>query len=54
MKHPQEPVISGDRGSQGIGPYLPIHLLENVASKNRLTSEPQCGGVPSCWKIIHD
>ena len=27
--------------------------LENVASKNRRTCEPQCGGAPSCWKIIH-
>jgi len=27
-------VISGDRGGQGVGPYLPIHLFGNVASKN--------------------
>ena len=46
-------VISGDRGGQGVGPSLPIHLFGNVASKNRWTSEPQCGGAPSCWKIIH-
>jgi len=38
-------VISGDRGSQGVGPSLPIHLFGNVASKNRRTCEPQCGGV---------
>jgi hypothetical protein len=35
-------VISGDRGGQGVGPSLPIHLFGNVASKNRRTSEPQC------------
>jgi len=27
-------VISGDRGGQGVGPSLPIHLNGNVASKN--------------------
>jgi len=37
----------------GVGPSLPIHLFGNVASKNRRTSEPQCGVAPSCWKIIH-
>jgi len=26
-------VISGDRGGQGVGPSLPIHLFRNVASK---------------------
>jgi len=26
-------VISGDRGGQGVGPPLPIHLFGNVASK---------------------
>jgi len=46
-------VISGDRGGQGVGPSLPIHLFGNVTSKNRRTSEPQYGGAPSCWKIIH-
>ena len=46
-------VISADRGGQGVGPSLPIHLFGNFASKNRRTSEPQCGGAPSCWKIIH-
>ena len=46
-------VISGDRGGQGVGPSLLIHLFGNVASKNRRTSEPQCAGVPSFWKIIH-
>jgi len=46
-------VISGDRGGQGIGPSLPVHLFGNVLSKNRRTCEPQCGGAPSCWKIIH-
>jgi len=46
-------VISGDRGGQGVGPSLQIHLFGNVASKNRRTSEPQCGGSPSFWKIIH-
>ena len=45
-------MISGDRGGQGIGPSLPIHLFGNVASKNRRTCEPQCGGAPSCWKIL--
>jgi hypothetical protein len=44
-------VISGDRGGQGVGPSLPIHLFGNVVSKNRRTSEPQCGGAPSCWKL---
>ena len=33
-------VISGDRGGQGVGPSLPVHLFGNVASKNRRTSEP--------------
>ena len=46
-------VISGDRGGQGVGPSLPIHLFGNIATKNRRTCEPQCGGAPSCWKIIH-
>jgi len=46
-------VISGDRGGQGVGPALPIHLFGNTASKNRRTCEPQCGGAPSCWEIIH-
>ena len=46
-------VISGDRGGQGAGASLPVHLFGNVASKNRRTCEPQCGGVPYCWKIIH-
>ena len=46
-------VISGDRGGQGVGPSLPVYLFRNVASKNRRTYEPQCGGAPSCWKIIH-
>jgi len=46
-------VISGDRGGQGAGPSLPIHLFGNVASKIRRTREPHCGGAPSCWKIIH-
>ena len=27
-------VISGDRGGQGVGPSLPIHLFGNVASKS--------------------
>ena len=45
-------VISGDRGGQGVGPSLPVHLFGNVASKNRRTFEPQCRGAPS-WKIIH-
>jgi len=46
-------VISGDHGGQGVGPSLPNHLFGNFASKNRRTCEPQCGGAPSCWKIIH-
>ena len=46
-------VISGYRGDRGVGPSLPIHLFGNVSSKNRRTSEPQCGGAPSCWKITH-
>ena len=46
-------VISGDSGGQGDGPYLPIHPFGNVASKNRRTSEPQCGAAPSFWKIIY-
>jgi len=28
-------VKSGDRGGQGVGPSLPVHLVGNVASKNR-------------------
>jgi len=28
-------VISGDRGGQGVGPSLPVHLFGNVASENR-------------------
>ena len=35
-------VISGDRGGQGVGPSLPIHLFGNVASKNRRTGVLQC------------
>jgi len=27
-------VISGDRGGQGVGPSLPIHVFGNVVSKN--------------------
>jgi len=46
-------VIFGYHGGQGVGPSLPLHLFVNVASKNRRTSEPQCGGSPSCSKIIH-
>ena len=46
-------VISGDRGGQSVGPSLPIHQFGNVSSKNRRTSELQCGAAPSCWKIIH-
>jgi len=46
-------VISGDRGGQGVGPSLPIRLFGNIASNNRRTCEPQCGGAPSCWKTIH-
>ena len=45
-------VISGDRGGQDVGPSLPIHLNGNVASKNRQTCEPRCGGAPPCWKIL--
>jgi len=29
-------VISGDRGGQGVGSSLPIHLFGNVASKNQM------------------
>jgi len=29
-------VISGDRGGQGVGASLPIHLFGNVASKNQM------------------
>ena len=29
-------VISGERGGQGVGPSLPIHLFGNVASKNQM------------------
>ena len=43
-KQKSREVISGDRGDQGVGPSLPIHLFGNVASKNRRTCEPQCGG----------
>jgi len=28
-------VISGDRGGQGVGPSIAIHLFGNVASKNQ-------------------
>ena len=52
-KNKSRGVIYGDRGGQGEGPTLPIHLFGNVASKNRVKCEPQCGGAPSCWKIIH-
>jgi len=46
-------MISGDLGGQGVVLSLPVQLFENVATKNRRTCEPQCGGAPSCWKIIH-
>jgi len=29
-------VISGDRGGQGVRPFLPIHPFGNVASKNQM------------------
>ena len=29
-------MISGDRGGQGVGQSLPIHLFGNVASKNQM------------------
>jgi len=29
-------MISGDRGGQGVGPSLPIHVFGNVASKNQM------------------
>jgi len=29
-------VISGDRGGQGVGPSLQIHLFGNVAFKNQM------------------
>ena len=29
-------VISGDRGGQGIGPSLPVHLFGNVVPKNQM------------------
>ena len=47
-------VIFSYRGGQGVGPSLPIHLFGNVASKNRRICEPQCGGAPSCWKILEN
>ena len=52
--HKKKPrrVISGDRGGQDVGPSLPVHLFGNVASINRRTCEPQCGGAPSCWEIL--
>ena len=52
MKKKSRGVISGDRGGQGVGPSLPIHLFGNVTFKNLRTCEPQCGGAPSCWKIL--
>ena len=45
-------MISGDRGGQDVVPSLPIHLFGSVASKNQLTCESQCGGAPSCLKIL--
>jgi len=35
-KSGEEGVIFGDRGGQGIGPSLPIHLFGNIASKNQM------------------
>jgi len=46
-------VIFGDRDDQVVGTSLPVHLFGNVASKNRRKCEPQCGGAPSCGKIIY-
>ena len=34
-------VISGDRGGQGVGPSLPIHLFGTVASKNQMLRKLQ-------------
>ena len=34
-------LISGDRGGQGIGPSLPIHLFGNVASKIQMLQKKQ-------------
>jgi len=38
-KNKSRRVISGDRGGQGVGPSLSIHLFGNVAFKNLRTSE---------------
>jgi len=34
-------LISGERGGQGVGPSLPIHLFENVAPKNQMLQKLQ-------------
>ena len=44
IKRRQRGVISGDRGGQGVGPSLSIHLFGNAASKNQRTSEPHLVG----------
>ena len=36
LKKKSRGVISGDRGGQGVGPSLPIHLFGNFASKNEM------------------
>ncbi|GBM24411.1 hypothetical protein AVEN_167637-1, partial [Araneus ventricosus] len=45
-------VMSGDLGDHGIGPPLPIQRLGKFSSKTFPTSKLQCGGAPSCWKMI--
>ena len=43
-------VTCGERGSQDVGPFLPIHLLGEVLSKNWRTNNPHYGVAPSCSK----
>jgi hypothetical protein len=44
--------MSGERGSQDIGPSLPIHVPGNVLSRHALTCRPQWGGAPSCSRMV--
>ena len=44
-------MIYGDRGGQGVGPSLPIHLFGNVASKIQMLQMLQQTHDIKFWKI---
>ena len=44
-------VISGDRGGQGVGPSLPIHLFGSLASKSQMLQMLQQTHDIKFWKL---